>query len=264
MTLSKKSLSLLCCLGCLLAFAPVASAQKTPKNTPQSGQEKVKKPKGPTFRVFCWSDWNEEDLYIVNPRKKKKDEQKKKDKKKDGQMIKLEIYNMSASKPYPYRRDEVLKFYKKTNNEEKPYKMVLKVKIPPSYKKPLVMLTIEKDKTTYMLYDLDAGKFPYGSSKLVNMTSIGLMADLGGELFLVKSMSDHFVKFKLDQQSAPQKCRIAIKKKGETKVVYSSIIMARANKRTLMFFYTIKDEADRTSIKCRSFVDFKPTQASSR
>ena len=139
---------------------------------------------------------------------------------------------------------------------ENPYVMALKVAIPKSYKKPLLMLIIEKKKVRHVLYDLDANKFPFGSYKVINFTKVHLLADLGGVKFTLKPNQDHFVRLNHGEKIKPVQLRVAIKGKKRSKLIYSSMLMNRKSKRMLMFFYATKDEADRPTIKCRSLVDF--------
>ena len=207
--------------------------------------ETVKKKPGRTFQIACWSDWTKGELYIGNPKKKG-----------GSQMTKVDILNMSYSKGYSYKIDQPLYFYRKTEDLENPYAMALKVSIPQSYKKPLLMLIIEKKKIRHILYDLDANKFPYGSYKVVNFTRVNLFADFGGKKFAIKPNQDHFVSLNHGKKSKAVQLRVAMKSKKKSKLIYSNMLMNRKNKRMLMFFYATKDEADRPTIKCRSLVDF--------
>ena len=236
MKLFYKSTSVFC-LSFLFSFLCVAQ-----EGVPV---ESVKKKPGRTFQIACWSDWTKDELYIGNPKKKG-----------GSQMTKVDILNMSYSQGYSYKIDQPLYFYRKTEDPENPFMMALKVAIPQTYKKPLLMLIIEKKKVRHILYDLDANKFPYGSYKVVNFTKVHLFADLGGKKFSIKPNQNHFVRLSHGKKTKAVQFRVAMKSNKKSKLIYSNMLMNRKNKRMLMFFYTTKDEADRTTIKCRSLVDF--------
>lgn len=221
---------------------------------PVAAQDKPAK--GPSFRIACWSEWTKDELFIRLPRKVKGDE----DGKGKGKMLKLEILDMSYSPSYPYTPGEPLLFFKKTDDEKEPYAPELKVLIPNSYKDPLVMLMLGKEKTTHFVYDLNTKNFPFGSYKVINFSSVDLFTELAGKRFALKPKSSHMVNLSLKEKKAIQ-CKVAVKQNGKAKLVYSSMLMNRPNKRMLMFFFPTKDEAGRSTIKCRSLVDFATTPA---
>jgi hypothetical protein len=163
---------------------------------------------------------------------------------------------MSYSNGYHYKVGEPIKFYIKTSNEDEPYKLILSTSIPSDVRDPLVFLTINKEKVDHMVYDLDDKKFPFGSYKIVNFTTINLLVNFDDKKFSLKPKSTQFVNPSKNGQQKAVQCRVAIENKGEIKMVYSSMLMNRPQKRMIMFFYLTKDEVGRPAIKCRSLVDF--------
>ncbi|GEM_PF-4401218 len=230
-------------ITCMVILSSMAVAQESRSS---SGGKKYK---GKTFRIVCWSDWTKDEIFIRNPKKGSKG------------MIPLDVRNMRYSKPYPYSAGKPLMFYKKTEDAEKPYALLLKVTIPQTVKKPLVMLVLNKEELKHSIYDLDDRKFSYGSYKVVNFTSVNLIGDFGGQKFLLKPQKNCYIQpnHGLEKKAIP--CRVGVKQGSKTKLVYSKMIMNRSYKRMLMFFYPSKDEVGRTVIRSRSIVDFykKPT-----
>ena len=233
----------LCCLFLTFLFlTPFAVAQERVGQLDVASNQKKKS--GPTFRIACWSAWTKSDLYIGKSKKK---------------MVKVDIFDMSYSKKYPYTSGQPLRFYKKNQEatgKENPYTLAMSVNIPASCKKPLVMLVLGEEGVRHMVYDLDAKKFPYGTYKVVNFTSVNLLTIMGGDSFSLKPKCNHFVKLKSRKKNKAVQCRVAVKSNGEVKLVYSSMMMNRSDKRMLLFFYPSKDEGGRMTVKCRSLVDF--------
>ena len=211
----------------------------------ESPDESGEKQAGKTLRIACWSSWDKDDLYIKGKKKGAEEE-----------MVKLKIFNMSYSKEYHYRVGESLKFYVKTGNEENPYKLMLSANIPSSFREPLVLLSITGQGVEHMIYELDDKSFPFGSYKIVNFTPTNLFVNFDGKKFSLKPKSNFFVNPRKSGEQRAVQCRVGIRYKEDTKLVYSSMLMNNPNKRMLMFFYPTKDEAGRSAIKCRSLVDF--------
>lgn len=172
-------------------------------------------------------------------------------------MTKVDIFNMSYSKGYSYKIDQPLYFYTKTEDPQKPYEVALKVVIPKSYKKPLIMLILKKDGVRSLLYDLDDEKFPYGSYQIVNFTEAHLYVSFEGQNVKVKPQQKHLVRLKHNKKTKAVQLKAAVEKDGKLKLVYSNMLMNRKNKRMIMFFYPTKDQSDRPSIKSRCLVDFQ-------
>jgi hypothetical protein len=236
MNISKRFLVI---LGLLGAYASCASAQSPPAAASKEHQ-------GSTFKLACWSEWTEDALYIG--RLKKRGESK---------MTKLSIYNMNLSKAYPYSHGQPINFYKKTDNPEQPYQLVLSVAIPPSIKDPLVLLALQKKGASYSVYELDEAAFPYGSLQFVNFTTRALGVSVGEDDFVIKPKAAHTVIPEFKGQTKALPCRTLVKHQGETHEVYSAMLMVRAYKRELTFFYLTKDKVGRSVMRTRSLVDFE-------
>ena len=226
-------------LGCTFALCTDANAQ--------SNRDSASR--GKTFTVASWSDWNGPDLYTGRPKRSG-----------ESSLTKLSIEDMSYSPQYPYKPGEPLVFYKKTDDPNQPYVIALKTIIPSSCKKPLIFLIPrKKGPPNHLIYDLDSKDFPFGSVKVVNLTTKGIFANVGGKQFQVKPKSSKLVQ-PLKQSSKPKavSCKLAVNNNGKPKPVYSSMMMARPYMRALLFIYPTKDEAGRQVIRCRSLNDFKP------
>jgi hypothetical protein len=227
----------LCFVGSILLLTHVATAQEDAQ-------------KGKHFRIACWSEWAGDDIFIRVPKKGEEEA-------KDG-MLKIEILDMSYSAPYPYLPGKPLQFFKKTADAKEPYAPVMDVVIPDSNKDPLVMLILGRDKISKVVYDLDPGKFPFGSYKVVNFTNEDLAAEVAGKRFKLKPRGSELVNPSSKEEKAIQ-FKVAANLTEKPKVVYSSMMMNLPKKRMLMFFFPVTDEAGRGTIKCRSLVDFAPT-----
>lgn len=235
----------------LICFPATAQSSANERDTLSS--ENDREYRGKTFKVVCWGEWTKEDLYIGRPRKSR-----------EGRMTKVSILNMRQSKAYPYKSGEPVVFYKQTDDEKKPYEKVISVTIPQTCSEPLIMLVLKKKKVEHMVYDLDAKQFPYGSFRVVNFSPLELRTIVGKDKFILKPKSDRTVIPNSSGKPKAVPCRVAVKSKNKTKVVYSSMLMNRPYKRHMLFFYPTKDEVGRTVFRSRSLVDFKPKGKRSR
>lgn len=231
---------LICCV--ILSFVSSSHAQTRP------GRDSHTIRPANTFRIVSSTDWTGNDLYILSPKKKGNDS-----------MIQLKIYDMSYSKYYPYKKGAPVSFFTKTNDPETPYTLLFKVAIPPTNKMPLIFVTRTKSKVHSRLFDIHPSTFPYGSYQMVNLTNKGLIAQFGGNRYSVKPNNSKSVRIKQARKGKAVSCKVARSEDGETKLIYSNIMMNKTNKRLLMFFYPDKDRRGRDTVQCKSLVDFAPT-----
>ncbi|MFC4990746.1 hypothetical protein [Rubritalea tangerina] len=205
------------------------------------------KSKKPQFKVTTWEKWDSSPILLKTKNERGKEE-----------MVSIETMEMSYSRGYPYQKGAPIKFYTETNDPETPYKLFKSIQIPQNIKSPLILfLTINKELRT-LIFDLDASDFKYGSYKLVNLSQKEILYKIDNKRIKLKPLASRNVPIATSGKKKAVHCQAAVLLEGKPKIVYSTMLMNRSEKRQLIFFYSTKDSKGREVVKSRSLVDFKP------
>lgn len=222
-------------LGLLLAFLSPAPAQETGD-------------KPSMVRFTVWGDWKGKDLHIRRAETASKTD--------DG-FIKLELLDLGYSSAVPFRRGNPLELCTPLEKDGKTiWQPVITVTIPDGIREPLVMIfPQENGEASARVFDLHSSAFPYGGYQLVNLSKVQLLARLDDAIIRVEPGTSGQFKGSSDG-SKNVWLRLAVEHTDKSaKVIYSSMMKNRSDKRMFLFFHTT-DASPETPIAVRTLVDF--------
>ncbi|MFC4991471.1 hypothetical protein [Rubritalea tangerina] len=199
---------------------------------------------GKRFRVACWSDWKGEAVFFSQAKRLSEES-----------MVPVDLMEMAYSGYYPYKAGVPIRFYQR--GVKVPYRMIEEVKVPSGVHEPLIFFFVSGEgKLKYRVFDTSSRKFPFGSYQFVNLSKEDMMVKFTGKPVMLRAQSAKVIDSFANKKKA-YPCRVARKEATETKVVYSSMIMHRPNKRMMMFLYPGVDEAKRSKMRTRALVDYR-------
>lgn len=204
-------------------------------------------------RFTTWGNWEGKELFIKRPGKSLKPEEA---------YVKLDLLDLGYSAEVPFIRAEPLQLCTPIQKEgETKWEPILSIPIPADIRQPLVMLMPKgKAEAHYKIYDLDPATFPFGSYQIVNLTDMRLFAKLDDTgLLLVPGAHGHFKG--TARSTLNVWLRVAAEKPDKNaRVVYSSMMRNRRDKRMFMFFNAPKGDPN-AEVAVRTLVDFAPLPA---
>lgn len=222
-------------LGMLLAIPASSLAQET-------------KEKPAMVRFTVWGDWTDKDLYIKRPGASSKP---------DEGYIKLDLLNLGYSTAVPFLRSSPLELCNQLEKDGKTlWQPLITVTIPAGVREPLVMIFPDgKGGARFSVFDLDSSVFPYGGYQLVNLSKLPILAKLDEAVIRIEpGASGHFKGSGKTQQNVWLRLAAEYADKN-AKVIYSSMMRNRDDKRMFMFFHSTDDSPD-TPVSVRTLVDF--------
>jgi hypothetical protein len=224
-------------LGLLLAFGATGHAQETGKNPAM-------------VRFTVWGDWAGKDLYLKRPGSSSKP---------DDDFIKLELLDLGYSAAVPFLRGGPIEICTPLEKDgETIWQTVMNIVIPAGIREPLVLIIPNGNGATqYIVYDLHPSVFPYGDYHIVNLSKMHLFAKLDDTVLrLSPGTSSHFKGAGKDKMNVWLRVAAEDTEKN-AKVVYSSMMRNRSDKRMFMFFNSANATPD-APISVRTLVDFAP------
>lgn len=231
---------LLLALGLLLSLTAIGHSQESSGKTAKA-------------RFTVWGDWTGKDLYIKRPGSSSDPED---------DFLKLDLLDLGYSAAVPFRRANPIELCTALEKDEKTiYQPLLKVSIPGEIREPLVMIFPNgKGGARFSVFDLHPSAFPYGGYQLVNLSKVPLLAKLDeAGIKLRPGASGHFKGTGKPKQNVW--LRVAAEDADKNaKVVYSSMMRNRSDKRMFMFFHP-SDSSPGAPVAVRTLVDFAPPAA---
>ena len=223
----------------LLAVLPLLG-QESEVNPAEGGTPRS----GKFYKVSCFGDWKLGEVFVQKGRTQE-------------DVVELEIMNMGYSARMPYKLDKPVRFLQKTEDEKNPYKVLLEVKIPAEYKQPLILLVPEGKKLKYKIFEIDPSVFPYGACQLVNFSGLKLQVALNKDN---RNLSPGGAQMFAPIDQNREKAWLRIGDVGTKKLIFSSMMMRRAQKRMLVFLINDKGQDGSKQVKTRMLIDFKPAK----
>lgn len=227
-------------LSLLLALVVPLRAQETGEKTAM-------------VRFTVWGDWIGKELHIKKPGTTSN---------KDDDFIKLDLLNLGYSAGVPFRRSKPLELCTRMEKEgETLWQPLITVAIPAEIREPLVMIFPDDQggaRTT--VFDLDPAVFPYGCYQLVNLSKLPILAKLDDAVIRIEpGKSGQF------KGGGETKKNVWLRLAAEytdknAKVIYSSMMRNRDDKRMFMFFHSTEANPD-TPVSVKTLVDFAQAPA---
>lgn len=227
--------SSLLALGLLLAHAAPGHAQEA-------------KEKPALVRFTVWGNWAGKDLYVKRPGSSSKP---------DEGFLKLDLLDLGYSAAVPFLRASPLELCTPLEKEgETIWQALVTVTIPAGVREPLVMIFPNDDGgARSSVFDLDPAVFPYGGYQLVNLSKLPILAMLDEAVIRIKpGASGHFKGTGKPKQNVWLRMAAEYTEKN-SKVIYSSMMRNRDDKRMFMFCHSTDASPD-TPVSVRTLVDF--------
>lgn len=217
--------------------------------TPGLAQESHEKPAMVRFTV--WGDWTGQDLYIKRPGSSSKP---------DEGYLKLDLLNLGYSAAVPYERASPINLCTQLEKDgETIWQPLITVTIPAGVREPLVMIFPDgKGGARISVFDLDPSAFPYGGYQLVNLSKLPILAKLDEAVIRIEpGKSGQFKGTGKAKQNVWLRLAVEYTDKNP-KVIYSSMMRNRDDKRMFMFFHSTEANPE-TPVSVRTLVDFEQT-----
>lgn len=230
---------ILLAIGLLLAIGAPGHAQESEK-------------KSPTARFTVWGDWLGKELYVKRPGSSPKED--------DG-FLKLDLLDLGYSAAVPFLRASPIELCTRLEKDgETIWHPLITVTIPAEIREPLVLIIPNgNDEARYAVYDLHPSVFPYGDYQIVNLSKMHLFAKLDETALRLNPGTSSYFKGG-DKSKMNVWLRVAAEdSEKNAKVVYSSMMRNRSDKRMFMFFNSANATPD-APISVRTLVDFAPSQ----
>ncbi|WP_435895616.1 hypothetical protein [Oceaniferula spumae] len=189
------------------------------------------------FVLTSWGDWKGDELFA----KVKSD------------YVAMDLMDLSLSKTMTYDKGHGLVLYRKELKEDKTvFVPAVKVSVPASIIKPLVMLYMVEGSVRYRVLEMSPEKYPGSSIRFVNLSPRNLVVTFGEKNYGLKPASEVLVKPQIREKKAVQITASIITGESKLQKMYSSMILNRPKKRMVMFFHPTGPN----ELHCRSLVDF--------
>lgn len=170
-------------------------------------------------------------------------------------MREVEILDMGYSPAMRYNKGAPIRFFRKTGMEEPEYEAVLSVKVPESCRQPLILLAFRGKKISHAVYDIAPAVFPYGACQVANLSPAELRVAMDDDL---RPLPPRRVQMFKPVKGEATRSWLRVGAQGHEKLLFSSMMMRRSEKRMLVFLLPGSDANGRRTMKTRMLVDFKP------
>jgi hypothetical protein len=220
-----------------------------------SAPAQTRKSEGPTARFTVWGSWEGQELFVENPKSSRNGEHH----------LKLDLLDLGYSAEIPFERSEPIELCTRLEQDgETLWQPLIRVTVPIGIRDPLVMIFPgeEEASPSYQVFDLDPSVFPYGSYQLVNLTKVRLFAKLDETgILLPPGEQGQF------EPEGSSKLNVWLRVAAEDRekngrIIYSSMMKNRPDKRMFMFFHP-SDPSAENPFAVRTLVDFAPARPDS-